>query len=75
MCPSPPLPSFAAGLFEGAELDGKELREKPEKVAYLEKLLKYTEDVLGEAIPVRWPRCSFPVAVLTCILFRIICCR
>lgn len=44
---------FAAGLFEGVELDGKALKEKPEKLAYLDKLLKYTEEVLGEQIPVR----------------------
>ena len=44
--------SFAAGLFEGVELDGKALKEKPEKLAYLDKLQKYTEDVLGETLSV-----------------------
>jgi hypothetical protein len=43
---------FARGVFEGIELDGKLLKDKPEKVAFFDKLIRYTGSVLNESIAV-----------------------
>jgi hypothetical protein len=44
---------FAKGLFEGVELDAKALPNKPERVAYLDKLIQHTQAVTGEQLAVR----------------------
>ncbi len=44
---------FATGLFEGAELNGKDLTEKADRMNFLEKLISHTQGVLGETFAVR----------------------
>lgn len=43
---------FAAGLYEGVELDGKAMKDKGLKLQYIEKLLGYLEQQ-GESVDVR----------------------
>lgn len=43
---------FAAGLYEGIELDGKAMKDKALKTQYVEKLLGYLEEQ-GEPVQVR----------------------
>lgn len=44
---------FAAELFSGIELDGQALSNRELKIAYLEKIIKYVEDMRGTKIDVR----------------------
>ena len=41
---------FAAGLYEGEELDGKGMKEKGAKIAYLEKIVKLVGVVLNTLV-------------------------
>lgn len=44
---------FAEGVFQGEELDAHALTEKPQKMAYLEKLINAVAAVNGEPVDVR----------------------
>lgn len=59
------LPRFAAGLYSGAELNGKDLTEKADRLSYLEKLLTHTQSLLGE---------SFAVGIFSCFGIGVVLC-
>ena len=65
--------SFATGVFDEAELDAKALPNKPERVAYLDKLIAHTQAVTGETLSVRCPASvSLPAVRLRCQRARVV---